>query len=274
MRRYIVGIILIILASFLIFIGLKEPSNSRNWKKDFAVLPDVKIDSNDVFIKNIRNFEHLSGDSSILRYYDRTFNLNKLESLWFVLSPFVDQWRGPAHSFLSFGFSDSQFISISVEARKEIGESYSMIGGMFKKFELVYVVGDERDIIALRTVFWEDDVFLYPIRIDAENIRILFVDILNRIQKLKNKPEFYNTLWRNCTTNLHDHVNHIWPDRLPGGWRLIFPGYSDELVFESKLIDTKLKLESARKYFRINERAKEYYGREDFSIKIREFGNN
>jgi len=145
MRRYIIGLILLILASFLLFIGLKQPSNSRNWKKDFVILPDVRIDSNYVFIKNIRNNEHISGDSSILRYYDGTFNLNNLESLWFVLSPFVDQWRGPAHSFLSFGFSDSQFISISVEARKEIGESYSMIGGMFKKFELIYVVGDERD---------------------------------------------------------------------------------------------------------------------------------
>ena len=32
---------------------------------------------------------------------------------------------------------------------------------MFKQFELIYVVGDERDIVGLRTDHRDEEVFLY-----------------------------------------------------------------------------------------------------------------
>ncbi|MBN1407316.1 MAG: DUF4105 domain-containing protein, partial [Calditrichaceae bacterium] len=239
----------------------------------FDVLPEIIIDSSEVTINNVRNFRYISEDSFIVDYYNRIYILDKLESLWFVLSPFADHWRGPAHSFLSFEFSDSQYVSISVEARKEVGESYSIIGGMLKKFELMYVVGDERDLIGLRTVIWDDDVFVYPIKTEKNNIRKLFIDVLERAQKLQAEPEFYNTIWSNCTSTLYDHVNKIWPRRLPGGWKLILTGYSDELVYDNDLINTTLSLEEARQYFRVNDRAKKYFNLAKFSVLIRNYSD-
>jgi hypothetical protein len=256
---------------FSIYIILKNPNNNHQWKVGFDVLPEIKIDSTEVTINNIRNFKHVSDDSFIVDYYNRIYVLDKLESLWFVLSPFADKWRGPAHSFLSFGFSDSQYISISVEARKEVGESYSIIGGIFKKFELMYVIADERDLIGLRTVIWDDDVLVYPIRTGKDNIRKLFIDVLKRAKKLQTEPEFYNTIWSNCTSNLYDHVNKIWPGRLPGGWKLVITGYSDELVYENDLVETSLPLDEARAFFKVNDRAKKYFGLDEFSVGIRKF---
>jgi hypothetical protein len=263
----LVGIIIL----FSLYIGFKGASNDRNWKVGFDLFPEIKIDSSEVTINNVRNFKYFTDDSFEVNYYDRTYSLDKLESLWFVLSPFADHWRGPAHSLLSFGFSDSQYVSISVEARKEVGESYSILGGILKKFELMYVIGDEHDLIGLRTVIWDDDVFVYPIKTDKENIRKLFIDVLERAKKLQAQPEFYNTIWRNCTSTLYDHVNKIWPGRLPGGWKLILTGYSDELVYDNELIDTNLSLEDARKYFRVNERAKKCFSISKFSTYIRSF---
>ncbi len=273
MRRNILLSLIGLTILFSIYLFFKNPANQRNWKVDFEVLPEIEIDSSEVSIRNVRNFKHVSDDSFIVDYYNRTYALDKLESLWFVLSPFADQWRGPAHSLLSFGFSDSQFISISVEARKEVGESYSIIGGIFKKFELMYVIGDERDLLGLRTAIWDDDVFVYPIKTEKENIKKLFIDVLKRAKKLQTEPEFYNTIWSNCTTNLYDHVDKIWPGLLTGGWKLVLTGYSDELVYENNLINTELPLDKARAFFRVNKRAKKYFGLDEFSVYIRNFTN-
>ena len=111
----------------LIFIS---PSNDREWKTEHAVMPSAEFNGPSVHVKNIRNFSYRSGGEFTPAYQDRIFDLDKIESVWFVLSPFVPGWRGPAHGFLSFGFADSQFVSISVEARKEPGESYSILKGL------------------------------------------------------------------------------------------------------------------------------------------------
>ena len=56
-----------------------------------------------------------------------------------------------AHIFLSFGFGTDDHLAVSIERRDEIGEGYSTIKGLFRQFELFYVVADERDVIRLRT---------------------------------------------------------------------------------------------------------------------------
>ena len=41
------------------------------------------------------------------------------------------------------------------------GQAYSALAGLYRQFELYYVVGDERDIVRLRTNFRLEDVYLY-----------------------------------------------------------------------------------------------------------------
>ena len=269
--RYLFGVAaLTLLVYILIRLIFISPSNSRGWKPEHAVMPSAEFNGNAVHVQNIRNFSYQSADEFTPDYYDGIFDLNKIESVWFVLSPFVPGWRGPAHSFLSFGFSDSQFVCISVEARKEQGESYSILKGLVNSYELIYVIGDERDLIGLRAVYWDDPVYVFPIKTGKDRIRALFVDMLERANKLKQAPEFYNTLTSSCTTNLYEHADKLNPNKWSFSWKLILPGYADELIYDKGILDTELSLEESRKRFRVNDLAKQLIMSSNFSLGIRQ----
>jgi hypothetical protein len=223
-----------------------------------------------VRIRNMRDFAYTARHTFTPRYTDGTFDLNRLDSAWYVLSPFSESWRGPAHSFVTFGFSDSQFVSISVEARREPGETYDAFTGLFKRFELTYVIGTERDLIGQRAAFGMDRVYLYPVRAPVHRIRWMFTAMLERANRLRTQPEFYNTLLNNCTSNVIAHVNQIAPGAIPGGIKTILPGYTDEVGVKLGLIAPGMDVEQARARYLINDRARRAFGDPAFSFRLRE----
>lgn len=267
-KKIMAGSLLIILILLFIYLYIK-PSNNRDWSADQKTLSHAQIDNEEIKVYNVRNFTYYNTSIYTPSYYNETLNLSELDSLWYIVEPFSGI-KGSAHTFLSFGF-DKKFLSISVEIRKEKGESYSPINGLFKRYELMYVLGDENDLIKLRAVYRNDTVFLYPINTTKEKMQLVFLDMLARTNNLQNNPEFYNTLTNTCTTNLVNHVNKISPHRVPFNLKVIFPAYSDELAYNLGLINTTLSFEHAREKFKINDRAKKYENYSDFSLKIRQF---
>jgi hypothetical protein len=249
-----------------------RPSNDRIWAPEHALLPSAAIAGDSVRIRQMRNFTYAAEDRFTPAYEDRSYDLSKLESAWFVVTPFSRWWRGPAHTFVSFGFADLQYVAISVEARREPDEHYAVLTGLFKRFEVIYVIGDERDLIGSRALFGGYDVFLYPIRAPREKIRQMFVEMLQRANALRATPEFYNTATNNCTTNVVAHVNHVAPGTVPAGIKTIIPGYTDEVAHRLGLIDSAITLDEARYRYRVNDRARQFAGRPDFSLRIREVG--
>ena len=249
-----------------------RPTNERNWAEELSVLPQAHFEGDRVTIEGVRNFHWRSLDDYDARWETRSYDLTQLESLWFCLSVFApDGWRGPAHTLLSFGFSDGRYLAVSVEARKEQGESYSVWKGMAKRFELMYVIGDERDLIANRAALRPDSVQLYPVRATPEAIRGILRDILGAANRLHERPEFYHTIFANCTTRLRDHVNDIVPGLIPASWKVLLPGYSDDLLEGLDLIDDHgLPLEEARRAFDIKKVATEAKDDPEFSRRIRE----
>ena len=233
-------------------------------------MPEIEIRGHLAHVKGVRNFTYSGPGRFTPGYAERTYDLDQLTAVWFVLTPFAKAWRGPAHSFVTFGFADSQFVSISVEARKEPGETYDLFTGLARQFELMYVIGEERDLIGQRAAFQDYPVYLYPIRARPEQVRAMFVGMLERARALRTHPEFYNTATNNCTSNVVRHVNEIAPGAVPGGIRTILPGYSDAVAHELGLIDTRLDLDAARERFRINERARRWIDDPAFSLRIRD----
>lgn len=266
-RRWGVAAVLLIAAVAAFHISVR-PSNDREWAADQSLLPHAEFHGDFVTIRNIRSFHYRSESDYEAAWYDRTFDLRRLESVWFVVEPF-GTWEGPAHTFVSFGFGgdDAGFVAVSVEIRKERGESFSALKGILRQYEVMYVVGDERDLIALRTNHRKDDVYLYPIRTTPERRREMFVNMLTRANGLRRRPEFYNTLTNTCTTNLMRHVNEIAPGRIPFRPAVLLPGYSDRLAFDIGLIDTAAPFDRAK--FRVNELAARYAGDPEFSLRIR-----
>ena len=229
----------------------------------------AELRGDSAFIHRMRNYTYTAEDQFTPAYDDRRYDLNKLESVWFIVTPFSTHWRGPAHTFVSFGFTDSQYVAISVEARREPGEIYGPLTGLFKQFELIYVIGDERDLIGSRAVYGGYDVYLYPIRTSRERIRALFEEMLTRSNALSTKPEFYNTLTNSCTSNVVDHVNHIAPSAVPYGIKTILPGYTDDVAYSLGLIDNSITLEQARQRYKVNDRAIRFALDSNFSRLIR-----
>jgi hypothetical protein len=140
-----------------------HPRSDRQWVPQQAVMAHADVRGDSVYVSRVRNFSYTAEEVFTAAYDDRRYDLNKLETVWFIVTPFSTHWRGPAHTFVSFGFSDSQYVAISVEARREPGETYGPLTGLFRRFELIYVVGDERDLIGSRAVHGGYDVYVYPI---------------------------------------------------------------------------------------------------------------
>jgi hypothetical protein len=246
-----------------------EPSNERDWQPDVARLAHADVAGDAVTLRNIRNFDYRAETDYTPGYYDRTFDLGRLDTVDLIAS----YWMGPAiaHVFLSFGFGGEDHLAISIEARKERGEGYSSIRGFFRQYELYYVVADERDVVRLRTNVRRDppeDVYLYRLHGTREDARRLFLDYLREINRLEERPEFYNTLTTNCTANLWLH-SRVVPGHPPYSWRILVSGYVPELLYDQGRLDTRLPFAELKRRSRITDLAKAADKAEDFSRRIR-----
>lgn len=231
--------------AFISFIYSKNPSLDRDWTIDQKILSDISFSWNLVNIKNIRNFKYSSESEYEKNYYDETFDIDKLKTVYYIIEPFGN-YSWPAHTMFSFSFDDWKFISISPEIRKEKWELFSAFKWLFHEYELVYMIWNENDLVKLRANYRKDDVFMYPIKAYKEDIIELFVSLLKRADKLSKKPEFYNTLTNNCASNILKHVNDIRINDIPWNRYVILPSESDKVVYEYWLIDTNLSLADAK----------------------------
>jgi hypothetical protein len=246
-----------------------RPSNDREWSKDQAILPYAEIEGDSVLIHNVRNNRYRSTTDYDVRHEDRTYDLSQIESAWFIVEPF-SSGKGVAHTFLSFGFENGEYVGISIEIRKEKGEKFSWYGGLLKRFELTYVAGDERDLIGLRANMRKDDVYLYRANAPKEKIRALFLSMLGRMNALTDKPEFYNTLTNTCTTNIVRHIRMISGKKIPWNLSVLLPATSDKLAYDLGLLDTSISFEELKTKSRINHLAAKYADDPTFSQAIRQ----
>ena len=245
-----------------------EPSNDRHWKPEVAKLPLVSIDGDRITIRNIRNFSYRTETDYTVAYYDKTYDLAGLESVDMI----AVYWGSPAiaHMMVSFNFGADDHLDISIERRDEIGESYSTVKGLFKQYELFYVVADERDVIRLRTNVRvpREDVYVYRLKGPIEDGRRLFLEYIRKIDSLATQPEFYNTVATNCTGNiwLHSQVN---PGRVPYSWKILVSGYVPEYLYERGKLDTSLPFPELQRRSRVNAAAQSADLAADFSRLIR-----
>lgn len=243
------------------------PSHNRNWRSDVTVMPRATIDGDTVKISGFRNFEYRSLEDYTVRHEEREFDLSHLTSLDFYIS----YWAiGPVgHTFVSFNFDNAKPICISIETRPEVGESFTPISSLFKQFELIYVVGDERDLVAVRTNHRNEDVFLYRIRIPEATARELLTLYLGRVNQLAEQPEFYHLLSNNCTINIVRLANQVGRvGRLDINH--VLNGFIDQYLYSSGMVETTLPFAEFRKRSHINEPANKADGAPDFSQRIRE----
>ena len=244
------------------------PTNNRDWQPEVAVLPYATFDGEQVMVHNIRNFDYRSETDFTPAYYDRSFDLRRLDRVDLI----AVYWMGPAiaHLFLSFGFGD-EHLAISIEARKDRSRPYGTLPGFFRQYELVYIVADERDVIRLRTNYRTDppeEVYLYRLTAPIENGRRVFLEYLRDLNALRERPRFYNTLTTNCTTMILTHAA-VNPGHIPYSWKVLLSGYTPEYVYEQGRMDPSLPFAELQARAHINAVARAADRAPDFSRRIR-----
>ena len=245
-----------------------QPSNDRDWIAELHTPAFAEVDGDQITLKNIRSNRYLTNDDYVVNHYDRTININQIQSVDYVVVPFNNTPQ-IAHTLLSFGLDNGTYLGVSVEVRREKGEGYSAWRGLTRQLELMYVLADERDLIGVRTSHRDSDVYIYPTVATPKQAQALFQSVVTRMNKLAADPEFYHTITNNCTTNLKLHVNELSPNRVPYDWKILLPGHSAEYAYELGLLDRRIPFEDLQALALVQEEANESLDSPQFSQLIR-----
>ena len=256
LRRVVLGCVTAFLLPLLAF-HLMRPSNERVWQPDVAQQPYAEIAGDLVTVHNVRNCSYQSETNFTAIFETRRYDLAKLRTA----DIFLVDWglHKVAHTMLSFGFDDGQYLCFSIETRKEVGESYSAFKGLFRQYEVIFIAGDERDLVGLRTNFRKNETArLYRmVKAPPQAIRGVFMDYMNRINSLNRKPEWYNAVTENCMVGFFQIARqHAVKGRGRWHWSVILNGYADRHAYENGALDTSLSFDELHERSIINERAR------------------
>jgi len=266
--RTLIGF-LVVIAAIITWWTFIPASNERDWQPEVSVTPWVSQDGDLVTIHGVRNFEYRTETDFTPRWEDRTYDLRQLDSGDLI----AVYWAGKAiaHVMVSFGFAGRDYVAVSIETRKAQGQSYSTLAGIYKQYELVYIAGDERDLIGVRTSYRnpQEDVYVYRVQTSRENLRRFFLDYVKTMNDMREHPVFYNTLTTNCTTSvlLHTRVNE---GSAPWSWKILLSGYVPQYAYELGRLDTSVPFAELERRARVNDRAHGLERDPNFSQKIRE----
>ncbi len=246
-----------------------KPSNNRDWRADVALTEWTESDGDRVTIHNLRNCDYTSENEYTDCWHDRTVYLSQIRAVDFVFTTWGVPWIG--HPILSFVFEDGQHIAFSIEARYQVGESYSTVRGFFRQYELIFVAADERDVVRLRTNYRKgEEVYLYRTNMQTETAQAMFLTYTTYLNKLKEHPEWYNALTKNCTTTLDRQLSANVADPQPWTYELVLNGTLDELLYNrGRLVTNGLSFAELKERAHINPAAWAANQSPDFSALIR-----
>ena len=267
-----IGMLAAVWVALIAWFLLIPPSNTRDWQADAARPPRVAVAGDRVTIENVRNFVYRSETDFDERWETRSYDLSKLDGHDLL----IVYWgmAAVAHTMVSFRFRDDtrpggfDFLVISIEARRERSEAYSPVAGAFRRYELYYVIADERDVIAVRTNHRHNETYLYRTLSTPARSRALLLNYLKTANELSREPAWYNTLTDNCTNGILYHVRSL-GDELPYSWEILLNGYADRYAYKAGGLDRALSFEDLKRRSRINDTAQRHDVDEAFSAVIR-----
>jgi hypothetical protein len=265
---------LVCFAGFLIVLGCwlsLKPSNDRPWRLDNAQTPWAEVEGDRVTIHNFRHCYYRRVDDFTCEWLTKTVLLSQLRGV----DLFVDYWGSPwmAHPIVSFQFGDDDYVAASIEARYQVGQSYSAIRSMFRQFTIIYVLASERDLVRLRTNYRSgEDVYLFHSVATPEWSRLLFLQYLQRANLLRDEPRWFNVVTNNCTTNIFAQMEAT--GHLPAGssrysWWILVNGRAPEMLHRGGNFAGNLPFDELKKRAYINPVAVTIEDAPEFSRKIR-----
>jgi hypothetical protein len=242
------ALLLGVMALFLCWWFRQQPESNRDWDPSVAVLPRAVRERDAVRIENIRNFEYPSLGAFTPRYETRTFHLANLKAADIIFFTWGSPWM--SHPVLVFDFGSDGRICVSIEVRYRKGQNYSVLRSLYRQQELIFVVANERDVILRRTKHrCNEEAYLYRLNASAEALRVVFLDYVEVINSLCERPRWYHGLCANCTTTFY-RLPH---SRFRLDWRVIINGRLDRALYEDGRLDRSLPFQELRRCAYLNE---------------------
>jgi hypothetical protein len=228
------------------------PTNDADWAAGLDKTVRGRVDGDILTLTDARDFDWRTESDFTPRWETRRYDLSKLVSVDLL----ANYWMGEpiAHTLVSFGFSDGQFLVWSIEMRLRKGQQFSALGGLFKTAELITLAGDERDIIRLRTNVRREDVRLFRMNTGPDVAREVLLTYVNEANDLAAHPRWYNTLTTNCTTVVFHIVRAVAPG-MPFDWRVLVSGYLPDFAYDHGALDSSLPFPELRERSKIAPRA-------------------
>jgi hypothetical protein len=261
------GVVVLLFGGVLIGWLTLKPTEDRPWQPDVAQKAWADIQGDEVTLHNVRNCDYRTETDYTPRWETRTVRLSQLTGIDLAVNYWGSPWM--AHPIVSFQFADAPPVCFSIETRKAIGQSYSAIGGLYRQFQLIYIVADERDVIRVRTNYRKgEEIYLYHTTVSPAQARERFLEYIHSLNALRNKPRWYNAVTTNCTTSIR--AQHPPGERMPWDWRILLNGKGDEMMYERHLIATGgLAFAELKERSLINAPAQAANDAPDFSERIR-----
>ena len=263
LKLAIIGAFAIVIAWWLTL----KPSNGRAWQPDVAQTAWADINGDEITIHNVRNCDYRTQTDFTPRWETRTVRLSQITGMDLAINYWGSPWI--AHPIVSFQFSDAPPLCFSIETRKTIGQQYSTLEGFYRRYTLIYIVADERDVIRLRTNYRGEDVYLYHTLASPAQARERFREYIKTLNALHDHPFWYNAVTTNCTTTIR--AQRPSNQRAPWDWRMLLNGKADEMLYQRHAIATGgLPFSELKRRSQINKRASDADQDSNFSRLIRE----
>ena len=246
-----------------------RPLTDGDWQADVDRKAWAETDGDRVTIHNLRNCDYRTETDYANCWSDRTFYLSEIRATDMFLTNWGLRWV--SHPIFSFQFGDNEHIAFSIEARYKAGQSYSSILGFFRQYELIFVTADERDVIRLRSNYRKnEELYIYRTVLEPERARAVFLTYVAYLNNLRDHPEWYNALTRNCTTTLDRQIAANMTNPRPRNYQLILNGTLDKLLYDrGRLVTGGLPFRELKERAHINTAAKAANQSPDFSALIR-----
>ncbi|HHZ10270.1 MAG TPA: DUF4105 domain-containing protein [Rhizobiales bacterium] len=217
LRGFVAVLIAVLLSACVSAPGL-VPSNERNWEDVHARISAVRwLSASRFSISNVRDWTWGADGPTRKNWHTRQFDLGETQAIWYFVEP-LSFAKSMAHTFATFeiGRGDRrQFLTVSVEARREAGETYSPLRGLSNAYELIFAWSTEKDILVDTVMRLGHPLQAYRINVTPQQAGIILRGFLERTNELAQKPEFYNTLEHNCTSELAAVVNSKFDTPIP-----------------------------------------------------------
>ena len=242
-----------------------KPSDQGPWQPDVSQTAWASVQGNLVTIHNFRSCDYRTEGDYTCQWLTVPVELDKIQGV----DLFMDYWDSPwiAHTILSFDLEDGRHVAFSIETRKRPGQSYSAIRGFFRQYTLISVVSDERDVVRLRTNYRQhEDLYLYHTKSTPAFARDLFMNYIAFTNDLHNKPQWYNAITHNCTTEIYTFStmkSQRWD------WRILLNGKADKMEYDRGQLAGNLPWPELKRRAYINPAARAADNDQDFSALIR-----